>query len=135
MKRTRYLLIPALGLIAMAVVIASTARDLTGSVEPTTVPHFEFADVRVQITDEPVVSRHQDPVYVQLEYGEIPPEVTHLTVLTDENCMPDEDGISHCLNRVEFETAEGRQEAGLRHHHNMSEVPCLAPTQTLELVH
>lgn len=71
---------------------------------------------------------------MQHESGVIPPEVTHLTVLTDENCQPDPEGISHCRNRVQYETEEGTGEATLRHHHNMREEPCLAPGQRLELV-
>ena len=102
--------------------------------EPTPVPHFRDADVRVQITEDAVVSRNQDPVYIQLYSGEIPDDVTLLHVLTDEDCVPDAEGVSHCLNRIEFQTESGLQEAALRHHHKMAEEPCLAPGQTLELV-
>jgi hypothetical protein len=135
MKRLKYLMFPAFALVAMAVVFAFAPTGSNSNVaDPTAVPHFRSSDVRVQITDDAVVSRNQDPVYVQLETGEIPADVTYLTVLTDEDCVPDADGVSHCLNRIEFETAGGTQTAGLRHHHKMAEEPCLTPGQTLELV-
>ena len=135
MKRLKYLILPAFALVAMAVAFAFAPADSDSTMaEPAAVPHFRSSDVRVQITEDAVVSRNQDPVYVQLEVGDIPADVTYLTVLTDEDCMPDADGVSHCLNRIEFETADGTQTAALRHHHKMAEEPCLTPGQTLELV-
>ena len=45
-------------------------------------------------------------------------------VLADENCEPDRNGISHCLNSV-------RLDAGgtltVRHDHAMHDDPCLSP--------
>ena len=120
--------------IGAAAYFTMTADDSATDAANTPVPHFRTADVRVQITDDAVVSRNQDPVYVQLESGVIPDNVTFLHVLTDEDCTPDAEGVSHCLNRIEFETDSGIQQAALRHHHKMSEEPCLTPGQTLELV-
>lgn len=136
MKRVYLVLLGALAVIALSVgaVLAITGDDAVPEETAGTVPHFRTADIHVQITDDAVVSRNQDPVYVQLDSGEIPADVTFLTVLTDEDCTPDQDGVSHCLNRVEFETESGTQLAALRHHHKMSEEPCLTPGQTLELV-
>lgn len=138
MKR---LTIPLLGILAIAAVVLAAVFSLAGgdpaaerAAVSTAVPQYRTADVRIQITDDPVVSRNQDPVYVQLESGVIPDDVTMLTVLTDEDCTPDEQGVSHCLNRVEYATASGTQGAALRHNHKMSEEPCLTPGQTLEIV-
>ena len=122
----------AIGSIALAVMFSLQGRG--ADVDPTPVPHFNTADVRIEFTDTAVVSRNQDPVYVQLETGVIPPDVSLLTVLTDEDCTPDEQGVSHCLNRVEYPTASGVEYAALRHHHKMAEEPCLTPGQTLEIV-
>ena len=98
------------------------------------VPHFQTSQVRrVAITGEARVSRNQDPVYVELVDGAIPAGVTRLTVLTDENCAPDADGVSHCINRVQFETGQGVGHAVLQHHHRMSEESCLAPGEVVEL--
>jgi len=128
-------ILAALGALALTIVAFAIAQ--TGDApapDPTAIPHLGSGDVQVRITAEPLVSRGQSPVLVQLESGEIPDGVTRLTVLTDENCQPDADGVSHCRNRVAFETATGPGEAALRHHHRMSEEPCLAPGQTIELV-
>lgn len=137
MKRIYLLLMGTLAIVAFAFagyLTVTSDGDEIAAVDRTPVPHFRTGDLRVQIADDAVVSRNQDPVYVQLDSGVIPEDVTFLRVLSDENCAPDEDGVSHCLNRVEFETASGVEQAALRHHHNMLEEPCLAPGQTLELV-
>lgn len=134
MKRLAFSSLGALALISLALAVVFAVQGGQSTIDPTPVPHFNAADVRIEITDDAVVSRNQDPVYVQLESGVIPDDVPVLTVLTDENCTPDEQGISHCLNRVEFPTASGTQYAALRHHHNMAEEPCLTPGQTLEIV-
>ena len=129
--------LPILSMLAIASLSLAVVFALQGGgtdSEPTPVPHFNTADIRIEITDGPVVSRNQDPVYVELESGVLPDDVSLLTVLTDEDCMPDEQGVSHCLNRVEYPTASGTQYAALRHHHKMAEEPCLTPGQTLEIV-
>lgn len=134
MKRFALPTLSALALISLALAIVFAVQGKDVASDPTPVPHFNTADVRIEITDEAVVSRNQDPVYVQLETGVIPDDVSLLTVLTDEDCTPDEQGVSHCLNRVEYPTASGTQYAALRHHHKMAEEPCLTPGQTLEIV-
>ena len=94
----------------------------------------QIAAVRsVAFTDELQVSRGQGPVLVQLESGTIPADVTQLHILTDENCAPDQDGVSHCLNRVRFLSTEGWGEAVLRHHHRMIEEDCLVPGETVTI--
>jgi hypothetical protein len=96
--------------------------------------HFRQGDVRIQLTEDAQISRGQDPVLIQLESGEIPDDVTFLTVMADSTCEADDEGVAHCLNPVEFETAEGVQRVELRHHHRFSEEPCLLPGSTLEIV-
>jgi hypothetical protein len=134
MKRFTFPFLSMLALASFTLAIVFSVQSSGVTSDPTPVPHFSDADVRIEFTDGPVVSRNQDPVYVELESGVIPEDVSVLTVLTDEDCMPDADGVSHCLNRVEYATASGAQYAALRHHHKMSEEPCLAPGQTLEIV-
>jgi hypothetical protein len=56
--------------------------------------------------------------------GTLPSSPMTSTVLTDENCAPDDEGISHCTNRLEL--ADGG-ELTVMHPHRMSEVPCLSP--------
>ena len=121
----------AVAIAIAAVVSRSGEADATGSAA---VPHYQLADVRVRFTDEPPISRGQDPMLVQEEYGMIPASVTRLTVLTDENWQPDAEGVSHCRNRVQFETETGIEQVTLRHHHRMAEEPCLTPGQNVEVV-
>jgi predicted outer membrane lipoprotein len=127
------------GLACLAFAIIAAIWIMDSREQPTdgasvAVPHFQTSQVRrVAITDEVRVSRNQDPVYVQLVDGAIPASVTHLTVLTDENCAPDADGVSHCINRVQFATGQGIVQAVLQHHHRMSEESCLAPGEVVEL--
>ncbi len=120
--------------ILVTINLVSRTQEPAANAETGSIAHFRTTEVRVRITDEPVVSRNQDPVLVELDSGTIPDGVTRLEVLTDENCQPDADGVSYCLNRVQFETADGTGQAALRHHHRMWEEPCLTPGQTLELV-
>jgi hypothetical protein len=62
--------------------------------------------------------------------GQLPSQAVQAVVRTDANCQPDEDGISHCLN----ELAVGESTIMVRHHHKMSEVPCLTPGETVMLL-
>jgi hypothetical protein len=50
-------------------------------------------------------------------------------VQSDANCQPDQDGVSHCLNQL----AIGDTTVLVRHHHKMSETPCLTPGETVNL--
>lgn len=121
--------------VAAVLVTLTTIKLVSSSDEPeASAPHFGDADVRISITADAQVSRGQDPMLVQLETGTIMAGVTHLTVLTDENCQPDADGVSHCLNRAQYTTLDGVQEVTLRHNHRMAEEPCLAPGQVVEIV-
>ena len=89
------------------------------------VPGLE--DVRtllVSASGGEVVSTPGGPVRASLEKGDMGTGPTMGTVLTDEDCAPDAQGISHCLN--ELELADGTS-LTVRHNHRMSEVPCLTP--------
>jgi len=115
--------------------VVDTQNEAVYSVDKTAVPHFQTAiESRRSITTDAVVSKSEDHVLVQIVSGTIPADVTRLTVVTDENCQPDQHGVSHCLNRVAYQSAQGIGEAVLRHNHRMTEVPCLAPGETVVLV-
>ena len=60
------------------------------------------------------------PVEVALLRGDAPSEPGVATVLSDENCEPDANGYSHCLNELEM---EGGERIAVRHTHRMAEVP------------
>ena len=120
--------------IAIAIAIVGARHEAPSAASTGSVPHYQAAAVRaVTLTTGGQVSRGQGPVLVELVDGAIPAGVTQLTVLTDENCVPDAAGVSHCLNRVRFMGPNGPGEATLRHHHRMSEEPCLAPGETVTL--
>jgi hypothetical protein len=51
-------------------------------------------------------------------------QTTTATVLTDSNCAPDTNEISHCLNTPKL--ANGKR-ITVRHDHNMANDPCLTP--------
>ena len=136
MKRRSYAVFYAAATLVMVLLAVGFVNSQRGGEATGAQPHtFQSAPVlRVRVTDEPQVSRNQDPVLVQLESGTIPENATGITVLTDENCAPDKDGVSHCRNRIQVNTPDGAVEAVLRHHHNMAEEPCLAPGEQLVVV-
>jgi hypothetical protein len=62
--------------------------------------------------------------------GQLPIQAMQAIVQTDSNCQPDEHGVSHCLN----ELAVGESTIMVRHHHKMSDVPCLTPGETVTIL-
>lgn len=64
-----------------------------------------------------------------LETGTLPTGAAQAVVQSDANCQPDEHGVSHCLNRL----AIGDTTIVVRHHHKMSETPCLTPGEVVKL--
>jgi hypothetical protein len=71
-------------------------------------------------------------LHAGLEEGTLPDGPMEGTVLTDEDCAPDAQGISHCRNEVQLANGET---VVLRHPHNMQQVPCLAPGEEVLLRH
>lgn len=72
------------------------------------------------------------PVHLNagLEAGTLPDKPVLGTVLTDEDCEPDTQGISHCRNVVRL---PGGAKVVLRHPHAMMEVECLEPGEKVLL--
>jgi hypothetical protein len=64
-----------------------------------------------------------------LETGTLPAGKAQAVVQSDANCQPDENGVSHCLNQL----AIGNTTIVVRHHHKMSETPCLTPGEVVRL--
>jgi hypothetical protein len=69
-------------------------------------------------------------LHAGLEEGALPSRPAVGTVLTDEDCAPDRQGISHCRNEV---SVAGGGVVVLRHPHDMRQVPCLAPGEKVLL--
>ncbi len=53
--------------------------------------------------------------------GALPEGVREANVRSDAECMPDEAGVSHCINRLQV----GEAEVTVQHHYEMYELPCL----------
>lgn len=62
--------------------------------------------------------------------GDLPSGVHEAEVLSDRDCAPDSEGISHCLNELDL----GTNRITIRHHHRMREVPCLRPGETVTVM-
>jgi hypothetical protein len=51
-------------------------------------------------------------------------------VVTDENCEPDAEGVSHCSNNIKLKNGKILR---VQHAHRMHEVPCLVPGEKVRL--
>jgi hypothetical protein len=78
----------------------------------------------------PNFSRTGNLLMTSLVDGQLPSQAVQAVVRTDANCQPDQDGVSHCLN----ELAVGSETIMVRHHHKMSEVPCLTPGEAVTIL-
>ena len=54
----------------------------------------------------PGISGETDPPMTPLVSGQSPEGATEAAATTDENCTPDQDGVSHCLNELDFGTTK-----------------------------
>ena len=139
----RSLLIVSGALLGMlAIVLAAVALRVPGAPAATPVPHF--VDVPAQQAAGGTAAR---TLYVgergqrlplsgtgglllaNLEQGQLPAGATSAVVLSDANCQPDQNGVSHCLNELSI----GEAHVLVRHYHKMSETPCLSPGEVVRL--
>jgi hypothetical protein len=72
----------------------------------------------------PVPSAHAERLSAMLEAGAMPREPMLGEVLTDTDCAPDAAMVSRCRNELRLRDGST---IVLRHPHDMSRVPCLAP--------
>lgn len=85
----------------------------------------------VLVADKPQLGANEGVLTVGLERGTMPPaSEVDAEVLTDENCTPDAQGVSHCRNEIRM---EGGKTVRIQHDHRMHEVPCLVPGERLRL--
>jgi hypothetical protein len=126
-------------LVIVLVVIASWQRPAL----PTPTSHFvalspgnqTYSERRTVIVAHageglPNFSATDKLLMTSLVDGQLPSQAMQAVVRTDANCQPDEYGVSHCLN----ELAVGESTIMVRHHHKMSEVPCLSPGETVTIL-
>jgi hypothetical protein len=78
----------------------------------------------------PHMSGAEGPLMTTLVRGQLPDGATTAIVRTDENCAPDADGVSHCLNELDFGTVK----VTVQHHHKMSLTSCLTPGETVSMM-
>ena len=79
----------------------------------------------------PMPSAHERRLSAMLEHGAMPDRPVMADVMTDTNCAPDAEMISRCRNVMRL--ADGRQLV-LRHPHDMTKGPCLAPGERVRLI-
>jgi hypothetical protein len=135
--------IVVVAVVAIAIVVAATR----GTAQPTqqaTAPHLVDlsqqddhgatggrALVVARLGEAvPGISGETGPLMTTLVRGQYPDGATKATVRTDENCTPDADGVSHCLNELDL----GGSTIVIQHHHKMSLTPCLTPGETVNLM-
>lgn len=131
-------LVPLLTILALAVLggaWALLARDPSPGTDayvsehPTVVP--ENARTVTISTTMPLPSAHARRLSAMLEDGRMVDEPTTAEVLTDTDCAPDAQMVSRCRN--EMRLPDGSRIV-LRHPHDMSRIPCLAPGERVVLV-
>ncbi len=130
--------------IVVVAVVASVTRGASQPAQQATAPHF--VDVAQQDhhgatsgrslvvarlgETVPGISGETGPLMTTLVRGQYPDGAKQATVRTDENCTPDQDGVSHCLNELDL----GGTTIVVQHHHKMSLTPCLTPGETVNLM-
>ena len=130
---TRRALVAALASLALLAAAGLVTEQLRSSQSASTDPHGTTLPNarRVQLSFTMPAPSSFDGLHAKLVNGTMPTAVTSATVLSDEQCQPDATGISHCLNRMRLPNGS---ELAVRHPHDMSDVPCLAPGEEVQLV-
>ena len=62
--------------------------------------------------------------------GSVPKGGMVATVKTDEDCAPNSEGISNCLNKLRLKNGSMLE---VRHPHDMSEVPCMGSGEQVQV--
>ncbi len=123
-------------LVAAAGVLALGGREEAADNSPTSVSEHPVAvpaSARTILVSRamPMPSAHERRLSAMLEKGAMPDRPMMAEVMTDTDCAPDAQMISRCRNVMRL--AGGRQIV-LRHPHDMTEIPCLAPGERVRLV-
>ena len=79
---------------------------------------------------EPAPSEHPERMRALLLDGKLPRAGVKATVLTDEDCAPDAQGVSHCRNKLRLPSGKTIE---VRHPHRMHDVPCMTPGETVRV--
>ena len=132
--RARVLLLTFFALVAVGGAWVLHGRDLNAgeryvSEHSAAVP--ETARTVTVSATMPPPSTHARRLSAMLEAGAMPHEPMIAEVLTDTECVPDEQMVSRCRNEMELANGD---KIVVRHPHDMRDVPCLAPGERVRLV-
>lgn len=119
----------AAGLVALAAFVGSGPKP-TVQADPHGNPIVNVRTILVAADDSIGISEPGRQLRAVLAEGTIPTAPTMATVMSDENCAPDAQGVSHCRNRLRMEDGT---EMAVTHPHRMSEVPCLSPGEQVRV--
>ena len=126
----------ALLLAGAAAVLVLRSPDKVGDTAPVSVAEHPLTvppSPRTVLVSRtmPMPSAHQRRLSAMLEEGTMPERPMMADVKTDTDCAPDARMISRCRNVLRLD--DGRRIV-LRHPHDMSRVPCLAPGERVRLI-
>ena len=137
MRLRLFLLFVVIAIVAVvAGVLTLGGREESASTSPTSASEHPTAipvTARTVMVSRamPMPSAHERRLSAMLEEGTMPERPMMAEVVTDSDCAPDARMISHCRNVMRL--ADGRRIV-LRHPHDMSRVPCLAPGEHVRLI-
>src|SRR5690242_14302939 len=98
----------------LVIIAAVLATSLTAQASP--------AQKFVRV-DRPSMAAGARVTYIRVASGTVTRRM-RATVLSDTNCTPDRQGVSHCLNRMRL--ANNKVILAI-HDHSMMNMPCLSP--------
>ena len=106
---------------------------LPGGSEPSGDSTGEIAmrTVRVSAVPDDSISESARSLRAWRVRGAMPGGPTMATVSTDEDCAPDQEGISRCLNELRLDDGGALV---VRHPHSMHQVPCMSPGERIRVV-
>lgn len=136
MRLRLFIAIAAVAIAAAAGVLVLGGREEAANTSPIPAPEHPLAvsaAARTVIVSRtmPMPSAHERRLSAMLDEGTMPDRAMMAEVMTDSDCSPDARMISRCRNEVRL--ASGRQIV-LRHPHDMTTIPCLAPGERVRLI-
>jgi hypothetical protein len=139
MRLLRISLAAAAAAVVLVVILsASSSSPTTQSLRPAPAASHDSSHQRptavrslaVTTGAEPDPSARADRMRAQLLEGRLPAGAVTATVLTDEDCAADADGVSHCRNKLRL---SGGKTIEVRHPHRMHQVPCMTPGEVVRV--
>jgi hypothetical protein len=132
LRKSSTSLIGAFAVLVFAVALAGCGGDSSSAPSTSAQSGEEVAVKTILVFNHEPASPSPSTMklHAGLEKGHLPGGEVGGMVMTDEDCAPDEHGVSHCRNLVRLDSG---QTVALRHPHNMTYVPCLEPGERVVL--